>query len=86
MALPDAPGNQVAILRAKIDYSYRLSRSRGYGFYLGFKLLALKLFGDFEVGRNFDVVAGGYTMAFSLFIHLFVGWVKYITARRGVLR
>jgi hypothetical protein len=25
-------------------------------------------------------------MAFSLFIHLFVGWVKYITARRDVLR
>jgi hypothetical protein len=25
-------------------------------------------------------------MAFSLFIHLFVGWLKYITARRDVLR
>jgi hypothetical protein len=70
MAFPDSPGNQVTILRAEIDNGYRFSWPGRYSLYLGCKLLTLKLSSDFKVSRDFNIITGSYTMAFSFFIHL----------------
>jgi hypothetical protein len=85
MAFPDPPGNQVTVLRTEIDNGYGFPGPRRYSLYLGGKLLALKLPGDLKVSRDFDVIAGSYTVAFPLFIHGSVRITKYIIAWHSIL-
>ena len=64
LALPDAPRNEPAVLGAEVyDYDRLfLSHSRCFGM----RFLTALLSGDFQVGRDLQVIACGHSVAWGL--------------------
>jgi len=63
LALTNPAGDKQAVLGTKIDNDYGFTLSTGQSLAGRRRLLTPQFLGNLQIGRNFDVVAGGDTVA-----------------------